>query len=118
MNDTLGHNAGDALLVEVARRLQDAVRASDTVGRLGSEEFECVLSQLAQPEDAALVAEKIVSALLRPVHFQGREIAVSPSVGIGVYPTPTRTPCCAARHRHDQAKRPGRNAYRFYDPSR
>src|ERR1700722_10436703 len=87
VNDTRGHGVGDALLTEVAARLQECVRPGDTVGRLGGDEFAIVLCSLAKASDAGLVADKVVSALSRPFRLGGQDIYVSASVGISVYPT-------------------------------
>jgi diguanylate cyclase (GGDEF)-like protein/PAS domain S-box-containing protein len=86
INDTLGHDVGDALLVEVAGRLQRQCRQSDTVARLGGDEFVFVLDDIARAEDAAVVAAKILASLERPVTAAGRELAVATSIGIALYP--------------------------------
>ena len=71
VNDTLGHAVGDQLLREVARRLAGCVREADTVSRLGGDEFTIILSEVHRPEDAAVVARKVLSALIGPVELQG-----------------------------------------------
>ena len=86
INDGSGHLAGDALLKEVAKRLSNCVRETDTVARLGGDEFVIVLTDLPQAGDVDQVAEKIQSALARPVELVGRDVFVTASIGISMYP--------------------------------
>jgi diguanylate cyclase (GGDEF)-like protein/PAS domain S-box-containing protein len=86
VNDTLGHDVGDDLLVEIAARLQRQCRQSDTVARLGGDEFVFVLEAVNSREDAAVVAEKIMAALAAPVCVSGHELPIAASVGIALYP--------------------------------
>ncbi len=84
INDTLGHDLGDALLQEMALRLSRAVRESDTVARLGGDEFAIVLGDLWQVADAEAVAAKIVDVVTRPLEVRGHALRVGCSVGGGV----------------------------------
>src|SRR5213078_2109415 len=84
INDTLGHEAGDDLLLEMSRRLCDCVREDDTVARLGGDEFTIILAELRHPEDAAGVAEKIIRAVQEPMQIGGTTIEVSASIGIAL----------------------------------
>jgi diguanylate cyclase (GGDEF)-like protein/PAS domain S-box-containing protein len=86
VNDTYGHTVGDHLLQEVARRLMDCVRESDTVGRLGGDEFIVLLDGIKQPECAATVMEKIHAALSAPYAHAKATLRVTPSIGVAVYP--------------------------------
>ncbi len=86
INDTLGHRAGDELLQIVAQRLRALVRASDTVGRLGGDEFVVLLDELEEPADAAIAAAKILSAIAAPCTLDGRQMVVTASIGISLYP--------------------------------
>jgi diguanylate cyclase (GGDEF)-like protein/PAS domain S-box-containing protein len=87
INDTLGHNIGDQLLIQVARRLQQSVRESDIVARLGGDEFVVVLSGVDRSEDGVSeIAGKIVTQLAAPYAIAGSELRTSPSVGICLYP--------------------------------
>ncbi len=86
INDSLGHEAGDRLIVEIARRLGAALRESDTVARQGGDEFVVVLADIAGPDDAARVAAKLLDNLARPLTLCGHEVFPSGSIGIAMYP--------------------------------
>ncbi len=86
VNDTLGHTVGDALLRSLARRLVGCVRSSDTVSRQGGDEFVVLLAEVAHAEDAKLCAQKIHAAMRLPHSIEGRELTMTVSIGIGVYP--------------------------------
>ena len=87
INDRYGHDAGDYLLFQIARRLHAAIRDSDTAGRMGGDEFTILLDNIAKPEDAAAVADKIRSSLAEPIEIpSGARVTVGASVGIAVYP--------------------------------
>ncbi|QBC28320.1 bifunctional diguanylate cyclase/phosphodiesterase [Methylomonas sp. LW13] len=124
LNDTRGHEAGDQLLIEVARRLRTSVRECDIVGRLGGDEFLVLLSDLsADVELAAMqtkqVGEKLLDALAHPYDINGYEFHCSASIGIRLY---RDHELAEELLRHAdlamyQAKMAGRNAVRFFDPS-
>ncbi|QTN27868.1 EAL domain-containing protein [Rhodoferax sp. AJA081-3] len=86
INDASGHSAGDALLKEVAQRLTACVRETDTVARLGGDEFVIILTDLPQPDDVDQIAEKILSTLSRPAEVAGRDVFVTASIGVSLYP--------------------------------
>jgi diguanylate cyclase (GGDEF)-like protein len=86
INDTLGHHVGDRLLIEVARRLRQTVRSSDTVARIGGDEFVVVLPALEAPGVAAMVAGSILEALAPPYQLEGRVLRSTPSIGVSIYP--------------------------------
>lgn len=87
VNDSYGHAAGDALLQEVARRMERCVRAEDTVARFGGDEFGVALANIAAKDDCALVAAKLLDALAEPVHLEGGVLAqVSGSIGAALFP--------------------------------
>jgi len=87
INDRLGHAAGDQLLKSVASRLAARVRESDTVSRHGGDEFVVLLPEVACAEDAAFSADSLLAAIAAPHRVEGRDLYVTASVGIGVYPT-------------------------------
>jgi diguanylate cyclase (GGDEF)-like protein len=117
VNDTLGHAGGDGLLKEVAARLQAAVRIGDTVARISGDEFAIVLVDLVRPEDAALIAQKVIDHLADAVQIEGSEVFVTASVGIAAFPADgedAETLIGAADAAMYRAKQSGRNAYQFF----
>jgi diguanylate cyclase (GGDEF)-like protein/PAS domain S-box-containing protein len=119
INDSLGHTAGDQLLLSVAGRLVASVRGSDTVSRQGGDEFVILLSTIAHAEDAALSANKILTALGTPYRIKEHDLQITVSVGIGVYPddgTDAETLVKNADIAMLNAKNNGRNNYQFFRP--
>ncbi|MEF8719011.1 MAG: EAL domain-containing protein [Candidatus Accumulibacter necessarius] len=117
INDSLGHAVGDQVLQSAARRLSACVRTTDTVCRQGGDEFVILLAEIEQPQDAALVAEKLLVALAEPQLIGQHEIHVTLSIGISVYPddgidgdTVMENADAAMYH----AKASGRNNYQFF----
>ena len=92
INDSLGHQVGDELLKEVARRLASCVRTSDTVARLGGDEFAVILENLRgdDEEGAQQVAEKMIAAMAAPILVDSHSLTTSCSIGIGLYPADGR----------------------------
>lgn len=86
INDTLGHAIGDQLLHQAARRMQECIRASDTVARFGGDEFIVLLPSIEMKEDAVRVAEKICRSLGQPFALAGHSLSIASSIGIAVYP--------------------------------
>lgn len=86
VNDSLGHGWGDRLLVKVARRVRDSVRAGDTVARFGGDEFIVLLDGVTGPEDAARVAAKVLDAVRAPFRLDAHDVRIDASVGVSVYP--------------------------------
>ncbi|MFT7221513.1 MAG: diguanylate cyclase (GGDEF)-like protein/PAS domain S-box-containing protein [Candidatus Azotimanducaceae bacterium] len=88
INDTFGHDAGDELLIEVSKRMQAIVRESDTVARIGGDEFLILLTSLTQTDGVNRVAEKIIQIVSEPIHLSdGRQVSVGTSIGVAFYPT-------------------------------
>ena len=117
VNDTLGHRAGDELLLQVSRRLMRSVRTSDTVARLGGDEFTIVLPRLTGSADAAIVARKVISAFKEPIHLSGQDIFVSASAGITICPTDgddVDTLLMNADTAMYHAKSAGRDTFKFF----
>jgi len=86
INDSMGHDAGDQLLQQVAHRMRGSVRESDTVARMGGDEFTVLLAEIASAKDAGNVAQKILDAFRPPFLLNGEEVFMSASIGISVYP--------------------------------
>ena len=117
INDTLGHDIGDLLLKEVAKRVQDCLRESDTAARMGGDEFVVLLPAIEAEQDAMVVAEKIRHTLNRPFELVGHSLHISSSIGVAVYPehgsdeeTLLKNADTAMYH----AKESGRNMVRFF----
>lgn len=119
VNDTLGHGLGDELLREVASRLEASVRSGDTVARLGGDEYAIVLANLARPDDAAIVAKKVVAACDQAFDIGNGHVHVSASAGIALFPA-DGTDAIALLKSADiamyRAKDQGRARYQFYVP--
>ncbi|MBF0145931.1 MAG: EAL domain-containing protein [Magnetococcales bacterium] len=119
VNDTLGHAAGDELLREVSRRLKNSLRQSDTVARMGGDEFTAILPDMARGPHAERVAAEILHQLTLPFILEGQEAFISGSLGISVFPDDA-TELDALLKNADtamyRAKTEGRNAYRFFTP--
>jgi diguanylate cyclase (GGDEF)-like protein len=116
INDTLGHDVGDTLLRMVADRLVAAVRQEDTVARLGGDEFVIALPELAHGDDVAELVSKVIQAMSQPYNIQGRDVNVTASVGVSIYPThgeDVETLMKSADLALYEAKRSGKNDYRI-----
>ncbi|PKN87507.1 MAG: hypothetical protein CVU51_05490 [Deltaproteobacteria bacterium HGW-Deltaproteobacteria-1] len=86
VNDTLGHDAGDYVLQQVAQRMLSCVRETDTVTRVGGDEFLIIGTEINAPENAAQIAEKVIHLVSQPVIFNGKQVVVSASIGIALFP--------------------------------
>jgi diguanylate cyclase (GGDEF)-like protein len=119
VNDTLGHAAGDALLVGVAERLIDCVRREDTIARLGGDEFTVLLEDMRDPSDAARMAERIGETLRAPFELGGQQVSVSTSVGIALDTDRSHRPDDLLREADlamYRAKTTGKARYEIFDP--
>ena len=118
INDSLGHTAGDRILKAVAARLQATTNPTDTVSRLGGDEFTVVIEDIASDEAAFRVARNILAAFARPLLVDERsEISITPSIGISIYPAHGLAPTDLLKHADTamyQAKAIGRNTYLAY----
>ena len=119
VNDTLGHDAGDQLLIEASRRLEKCVREADTVARLGGDEFTVIMPLIDNFDAAAVVADRIIASLGEPFDLGGREGRISGSIGISILPAQAST-ASELLHNADvamyQAKRSGKAKYEIYRP--
>jgi diguanylate cyclase (GGDEF)-like protein len=116
LNDTLGHDAGDTLLSLVAARLVAAVRQEDTVARLGGDEFVIALWELSHAEDVAKLVSKVMQAVSQPYRIQEREVSMTASVGVSIYPTHGEEVDTLMKNADlalYEAKRTGKNDYRI-----
>ncbi|WP_428487507.1 bifunctional diguanylate cyclase/phosphodiesterase [Rhodopila sp.] len=119
INDALGPSVGDQVLVLTARRLSGVVRDTDTVARIGSDEFAVVQPLAGQPANAAALAERIVAELGLPYEIDGQTIMIGGSVGVALYPadgTTTLDLMTKAMLALNRAKREGRNTWRYCEP--
>ena len=129
VNDTLGHDAGDALLQQVAERINNVLRDSDvltksddesgdhTVARLGGDEFVVLLGSIRRPEDSARVAQRIAATIREPFRLGESEVRISTTIGISVYPADGKDSDALLKHADVamyHAKERGRDGYQFY----
>ncbi len=117
INDTLGHDIGDQLLREVAKRIGGVLRKGDTLSRLGGDEFVVVLEGLKAAEDAGQVARKLIDALSQPYDIEGHTLNTAASAGIAIYPTDGTDATTLMRHADTAmyvAKSSGRKNYQFF----
>ena len=119
INDTLGHRAGDELLAEVSRRLRLTIRESDTAARIGGDEFVVLAADIESASDSELLAERIMNSLRAPIVAAGRELRISVSIGMGLFPDHGSDPAALMRNADlamYQAKRAGRDAAQTFLP--
>jgi diguanylate cyclase (GGDEF)-like protein len=117
INDSLGHHYGDKLLQAVAQRLTETLRAEDTVARIGGDEFVVLLKEIAEPQAAANIAQKLLTALSEPFYIEDQEQNMSSSIGISIYPNDgldLRALMVNADGAMYHAKKMGRNNYQFF----
>lgn len=117
INDTLGHQVGDLLLVEIAKRLSELASSKDIVARYGGDEFVVTLSNINHPREAAKFADDIISSIEKPIYIDGQEVFISTSIGISIFPQDGNT-TEELINRADKAmyysKQQGRNGFSFY----
>ncbi|HYL19058.1 MAG TPA: diguanylate cyclase, partial [Burkholderiales bacterium] len=119
VNETLGHDAGDTLLLQLANRLSSNLRGSDLLCRLGGDEFALVLEQTSGESHIAAVADKVLAVILQPVPLGEREVRVGASIGIAVFPVDGKEPQIVLRNAEtamQRAKKEGENRYSFFAP--
>lgn len=117
INDTWGHAAGDRALKSVAERLTQVLRETDSVARVGGDEFVAILGPVATQDDAVLVANRVLAAVAAPMALGDATVALSASIGIALYPTHAEDAQTLLQHADTamyRAKRSGKNAWRFF----
>jgi diguanylate cyclase (GGDEF)-like protein len=120
VNDTLGHQLGDELLRDVVQRLQSSIRQGDVIARLGGDEFAVLLEAVNGPVEIEAIARGIVDRFRQPFSLAGRQVSVTASVGITLYPTDSTDPMALLNNADIamyQAKEHGRNNFKFFAPS-
>ncbi|HQR61109.1 MAG TPA: EAL domain-containing protein [Methylophilaceae bacterium] len=120
INDTLGHEAGDRLLVEVANRIKATLRQEDTVSRLGGDEFALLLGDIGTLDQGEQALARIIQAVAQPHLLDGQEVSISASIGVTIFPLDDADPDTLLRHADQamyQAKLDGRNRYHLFDSS-
>lgn len=118
VNDTMGHDAGDSVLIEVTRRIRNTIRGDDTVARLGGDEFAVLLQGLRAPEECVSSLNRLLDALCQPIEIGGKLFEVSASIGVALYPGDEGDPDALLRHADQamySAKLSGKNRYHLYD---
>lgn len=120
INDTLGHEAGDQVLIEIAKRIGSTIRGGDSVARLGGDEFVVLLLGLKQGEECATTLERLLAAIAQPITVKNKPCMVSASIGVSIYPLEDVDSDTLLRHA-DQAmyvaKQSGKNRFHIYDPA-
>jgi len=120
INDTLGHEAGDRVLIDIAERIQRTIRGGDTVARLGGDEFVVLLLGLERGEECSMTLERLLAVIGEPIEIEGNPIVVGASIGVSIYPLDDEDADTLLRHA-DQAmyvaKQSGKNRFHIYDPA-
>ena len=117
INDSLGHSVGDKVLQAVAKRLEDAIRKEDTLARLSGDEFTVIIEELAHPEDASILGNKLLGVLSEPMYIDDHMLYVAGSIGISLYPKDAKDAQSLLKYADTamyKAKEEGRNNYQFY----
>ena len=117
INDSLGHDIGDEVLIESSKRLLHTIREQDTLARLGGDEFTIILKNIKQAKNAAIVAQKITNVIKQPIHIGSHTLHISSSIGISIYPDDTLLETDLIKYADTamyKAKDEGRDNYQFY----
>jgi diguanylate cyclase (GGDEF)-like protein len=119
VNDTLGHQAGDQVLIEMARRMGNILREGDTVARLGGDEFVVLLPNLNHEEECIATLNRLHEVIALPICIQDQSFSLTSSIGVSIFPNDDNDPDVLLGHA-DQAmyaaKQSGKNRYHFYNP--
>jgi len=117
INDSLGHDIGDEVLIKITQRLNKVIRKEDTLARLGGDEFTVILEDLSQGQNASLIAQKIIKSLAKPLNIENNKLYVSSSIGISLYPEDGDNSKNLLKYADSamyKAKDEGRNNFQFY----
>ena len=118
VNDSMGHEAGDLVLIEVAKRIVNTTRGGDTVARLGGDEFVALLLELEKGEECMVTLERLLAAISCPITVNNKTFTISASIGVSIFPSDDEDPDTLLRHA-DQAmyiaKQSGKNRFHIYD---
>ncbi len=120
VNDTLGHKAGDQLLQEIARRLEETIRADDTAARIGGDEFTLLLGGLKSPQQAEQVLQRVLDAIAMPCAIAGQAVRVTASIGVTLFPGDVADGDQLMRHADQamyKAKEAGKSRYHMFNPA-
>ena len=118
INDSLGHDIGDKLLVEVAKRMKSVLRASDTLSRFGGDEFTVIVNDINKVEDLSRIIQTIMDLFKKPIKIENNTLYINMSIGISIYPNDAKEVNDLLKHADAamyKAKESGRNTYCFYD---
>lgn len=119
VNDSLGHKAGDAVLVEIAKRISETIRSSDTVARVGGDEFVILLLDLVEVEESISTLARIQSAISQPITIESQNFVLGASIGVSLFPNNAQnaeTLLIQADQAMYIAKQTGKNHYHFFNP--
>jgi len=120
INDLMGHEAGDHVLIETAQRIQNTIRGGDSVARLGGDEFVILLLGLERGDECVQTLERLLTAIAKPIDIKGSICSLSASIGVSIYPLDDADMDTLLRH-SDQAmyisKQSGKNCFHIYDPA-
>jgi len=119
VNDTLGHHAGDTLLVQYARRVEGLLRQTDTLARMGGDEFALILTDVTSRQDALNLAQRIIDAIKAPFEVAGHELFVTGSIGVAIYPQDAQDAATLQKNADlalYRAKAMGRNRHQCFQP--
>jgi diguanylate cyclase (GGDEF)-like protein/PAS domain S-box-containing protein len=120
INDTLGHEAGDQVLIEIATRIAKTIRGGDTVARLGGDEFVVLLLGQEKGEECVSTIERLLAAIAHPIVVKNKSLTISASIGISIYPLDDEDSDILLRHADQamyMAKQSGKNRFYIYDPA-
>jgi diguanylate cyclase (GGDEF)-like protein/PAS domain S-box-containing protein len=120
VNDTMGHDAGDSVLIQISQRIQSTIRGGDTVARLGGDEFVILLLGLEHGDECRIALDRLLSVIAEPVNIGGKYFVLGASIGVSIYPLDDEHTDTLLRHADQamySAKQSGKNCFHIYDPA-